>query len=210
MTTTVVVAGGPDPPHSFEVPPGARVIAANGGIEVAAQLGLRVEFVIGDLDSGDAPAGVEIERHSPDKDASDLELALDAALRLGTERMVVVAGMGGRLDHLLSTLLLLARDAYRDVTVDAQLGEAAVHVIRSERVLRGEPGETVSLFAVHGPATGVTTERLRYPLDDETLEPGSSRGLSNVFDAPEAGVRVRDGVLLAVRPRGSAWAAAPP
>ena len=210
MTTTVVVAGGPDPPRSFELPPGARVIAADGGVAVAAQLGLPVDLVVGDLDSGSAAEGVEVERHAPDKDASDLELALDAAVRLGTERLVVVSGVGGRLDHLLGTLLLLARDAHAPVTVDAQLGEAAAHVIRGARALTGEPGDIVSLFAVHGAATGVTTEGLRYPLDDETLEAGSTRGLSNVFDGPAARVSVRSGVLVAVRPRGSAWAASAP
>ena len=121
-----------------------------------------------------------------------------------------VASASGRLDHLLSALLVIASDRYRDVIVDAQLGKAAAHVIRGERVLSGEPGETVSLFAIHGAATGVTTERLRYPLDGERLEPGSSRGLSNLFTAPEASVCVARGVIVAVRPRGSAWAAAAP
>ena len=53
--------------------------------------------------------------------------------------------------------------------------------IRDERTLAGEPGELVSLFALHGPAEGVRTEGLEYPLAGETLEPGSSRGVSNRF-----------------------------
>jgi thiamine pyrophosphokinase len=75
-----------------------------------------------------------------------------------------------------------------------------VHVLRGERTLNGAPGELVTLLAVGGPALGVTTEGLEYPLAGETLEPGSSRGVSNVFAAPAARVTLSAGVLLAIRP----------
>ena len=169
-------------------------------------LGLRVELAVGDFDSVSAEtlaASSRVERHPAAKDASDFELAMAAALRLKPERILVVGGAGGRLDHLFGGLLLLANEAYAAVEVDAQLGGAAVHVVRRERVLAGVPGELVSLFAVHGAASGVVTEGLVYPLRSETLEPGSSRGLSNVFAASEVRISVDRGVLLAVRPSRS-------
>src|SRR5439155_11197936 len=147
-------------------------------------------------------AGARIERHPTAKDASDLELALVAALSLDPARIVVLGGAAGRLDHLFGELLLLAADAFSEVEVDAQLGPAAVHVVRGERVLAGAVGELISLFAVHGPATGVVTEGLVYPLRGELLAPGSSRGLSNVFAAPAARVAVEAGVVVALRPDG--------
>jgi thiamine pyrophosphokinase len=142
-----------------------------------------------------------------DKDATDLELALTAALRFKPERILVLGSAGGRLDHLFGSLLILAVEAYAGVQVDAQIGAAAVHVVRGDRTLPGEPGELISLFAVHGPVSGVVTEGLVYPLRAETLEPGSSRGLSNVFAASEARISLECGVLLAVRPSGNATAA---
>ena len=151
--TVVVLAAGPDPPVQLILPDGAMVIAADAG----AELGFAVDLLVGDLDSISAEtlAVIErVERHPEAKDASDLELALEAALSLEPDRILVVGGAGGRLDHLLGELLLLAADAYAGVQVDAQLGPGAVHVIRGERVLAGEPGELVSLFALHGPATG--------------------------------------------------------
>jgi len=186
------------------------VVAADSGAEFALELGLRVDLVVGDFDSVSVEtlaaverAGAWVERHPAAKDATDLELALEAALRFGPERIVVLGGASGRLDHLLGELLLLAADAYAGVEVDAQLGVAAVHVVRRARLLLGEVGELVSLFAVHGAANGVVTDGLVYPLRGETLEPGSSRGLSNVFAAGEARVSLGRGVLLAVRPNGS-------
>jgi thiamine pyrophosphokinase len=206
MTTVVVVAGGPERPAVIALTPGATVIAADSGAELAGP----IDLLVGDLDSISAEtlaANEHVERHPVDKDATDLELALAAALRLEPERILVIGSAGGRLDHLLGSLLILAAEAYAGVQVDAQIGAAAVHVIRGERTLAGEPGELISLFAVHGPVSGVVTEGLAYPLRAETLEPGSSRGLSNVFAAPEARISLERGVLLAVRPNGSATAA---
>ena len=79
-----------------------------------------------------------------------------------------------------------------------------MHVIRGGRTLRGATGELVTLLALGGPAVGVTTDGLEYPLSDETLEPGSSRGVSNVFAGAEARVTVLNGVVLAVRPGAAA------
>jgi len=207
MTTVVVLSGGPDRPAVDALPPGATVIAADGGAELARRLGLAVDLVVGDLDSISAAtlAGIaQVERHAAEKDATDLELALQAALRLEPERILVLGSAGGRLDHLFGSLLLLAAEDYAGVGIDAEIGPAAVHVVRGERILRGEPGEPISLFAVHGPASGVVTHGLVYPLRAETLEPGSSRGVSNVFAAPEARIGLERGVVLAVRPSGSA------
>ena len=112
----------------------------------------------------------------------------------------MLAGEGGRLDHQLSVLLLLASERYAGVQVDALVGHGWVHVVRRARTLEGAPGELVSLLAVGGPAKGVTTEGLAYPLRGETLEAGSSRGISNVFATDSANVSLEEGVLLAIRP----------
>jgi thiamine pyrophosphokinase len=205
--TVIVVAGGRPPSSGLDVPGGVRVVAADGGLEHAQALGLLVDVVVGDLDSASAAAveaareaGARIERHPEEKDATDLELALGAALSFSPRRVLVVGGDGGRLDHLLAAVLALASPRLADVEVDALLGPARVHVVRGERVLRGKEGELVSLLSVGGPAEGVTTTGLRYPLAGETLEPGSSRGVSNLFAVPEARIALERGVLLAIRP----------
>lgn len=208
----VVVSGGeaPRPESALAVPIGAPVIAADRGLDHARAMGLAVTAVVGDLDSVDEEqlaaaeaAGTRVVRHPAEKDATDLELALDEALRMRPTHVLVLAGDGGRLDHLLGTLLLLGSARFADVQVDAEIGDAGVHVIRGERVLSGTAGETISLLPLHGAAEGVTTEGLRYPLLGETLAAGSSRGISNVFASDSATVTVERGVLLAIRPRGS-------
>ena len=207
----VVVAGGgaPRAEAALSVPPGAEVVAADGGLDHARALGLEVTVAVGDFDSvsgewvEDAEAsGVRIVRHPAEKDATDLELALDLAVSSGASRILVLAGDRGRLDHLLGGLLLLGSGKYAGVVVDALVGAARVHVVRGLRRLPGEPGELLSLLALNGEATGVTTAGLAYELAGETLEPGSSRGVSNVLTAPEATVSVERGTVVAVFPGG--------
>ena len=203
----VVVSGGdpPSPTAALVVPLGVPVVAADRGLEHALALGLEVMVAVGDFDSASPEvvaaaevSGTRIERHPADKDATDLELALEVAAAMSPARILVLASGGGRLDHASSTLLLLASERYAPVQVDALVDEARVHVIRGERALEGRPRQLVTLLAVGGPARGVTTAGLAYPLRGETLEAGSTRGVSNLFIGETARVTVESGVLLAL------------
>jgi thiamine pyrophosphokinase len=178
-------------------------------VDHALALGLRIHTAVGDFDSA-TPAGLGraaadgavVERHPAAKDATDLELALDTARRFDPARIVVLGGHGGRLDHLLANALALASPALADVEVVALMGPARVAVVRPAHavVLEGEPGDLVTLLPVHGPARGVLTDGLLYPLHHEDLRAGSTRGVSNERARARATVTLRGGLLLAVQP----------
>lgn len=207
----IVLAGG-DPVDAHlagDLPTAALVIAADGGLALAEPLGLHVDLLVGDLDSVDRAqraateaSGTRVERHPVDKDATDLELALGAAVAAGVGRITVVGGAGGRADHELANWLVLASHDHDRCAVRAWSAAARTDVVRPGRPLQLDApvGAIVSLLPVHGAAIGVTTSGLRYPLEGETLLPGSSRGVSNRVTAPRATVDLTDGVLLVVRP----------
>jgi thiamine pyrophosphokinase len=192
----------------------AVVVAADSGLHQAELLGLRVDVVVGDLDSAD-PAAVEraraagavVERHPVDKDATDLELALDVARGRGARRITVVGGAGGRLDHFLANVALLASPRFADLEIDARLGEAYVVVVQGGRrphVLTGTAGSLVTLLPAGGDASGITTEGLQYPLHGETLGRGTTRGVSNVLVREEGSVVLDEGTLLVIQAFGGA------
>lgn len=209
-TTVLVFAGGDRIPASVARRlPGedALVVAADSGVEHALALGRRVDLVVGDFDSADpavvehvAATGTELERHPEAKDQTDLELALRAAADRGATRIVVAGGYGGRLDHFLANALVLAGPAVDGVAVEWVTGDALITVVRAHGEIRGRPGDLCSLLAVGGAARGVRTRGLRYPLDREDLEPGSTRGVSNVLTEPVAEVWVEHGTVLAIQP----------
>lgn len=209
MREAVVFAGGdaPVPDVARLLPADALVIAADSGLEHAVALGRTVDLVVGDFDSVDratldaaVSAGAEVEIHPSEKDATDLDLALDACVARDVTRATVVGGHGGRLDHFAANLLLLASPRFESLALDAWMGEAHVTVVRGVAKVTGVPGSLCTLLAPIGPADGVTTDGLRYPLRDASLEPGSTLGVSNVFEAPVATVSVGRGTVLVVQP----------
>lgn len=195
-------------PEDFAGLPASMVIAADSGIDQAHRLGLDVDIAIGDFDSVSADGlaeairnGADVQRHATDKNATDFELALEAAVAAGVTAVTVVGGEGGRLDHLIANALLMAAPGFARLELTALGSDGSrVIVIRDRRALHGAPGELVSLLAVNGAAEGVRTEGLRFALRGERLEPGSSRGVSNELLSTEAEVSLESGVLLAVLP----------
>jgi thiamine pyrophosphokinase len=205
----LVFAGGDPPPAvvAAQLTADAFVIAADSGLDHAAALGRPVDLVVGDLDSVDPEllaaaraAGVTVETHPRDKDKTDLELALDAALVRGARTVTVVGGAGGRLDHFLGNLTVLASPRFSGVRLDGWIGSAYVVVVHDDVVVEGRPGGLLTLVPLGGPAAGIRTDGLRYALTDEGLDVGTTRGVSNQFVAASARIRVRTGTLLAIRP----------
>lgn len=217
----IVVADGDAPARTAldEAWPGwatdvGLVVAADGGAVACPDLGLTPDLVTGDGDSLPArvldelrSAGVEVELAPTDKDETDTELAILAALRRGADRITIVGAFGGeRLDHELANVALLAHPALIAVPTVLLDARARVSLIRApttsggpaSRDLPGPIGAIVSLLPLGPDVRGVTTAGLRYPLTDEPLSLGPSRGLSNVRLDRDARVVVRHGLLLVV------------
>lgn len=182
------------------------IIAADGGTHHALRIGLTPDIIIGDLDSLDADlakrletSGVRILRHSPHKDETDTELALLHALSLGAIEIAILGALGGRLDHALANILLLSMPELAGVRVYLAAAGYTVSLIHGQATFTGQAGDILSLLPLGGDVYGITTEGLEYPLRGETLRLGPARGISNVLTAPEARVRVQDGLLLAIK-----------
>ncbi|HYI61398.1 MAG TPA: thiamine diphosphokinase [Acidimicrobiales bacterium] len=203
----MVLTGGAAPHPALALPPADLVVAADSGAGLAPALGLDIDLLVGDMDSLSearqadlAAGGTRIERHPPDKDATDLELALAAALDHQPARIVVVGGDGGRIDHALANLGAIAAAAAPGRVVEAWMGVAHLLMATDEVVVGARVAETVSLVPINGPATGVDTEGLRWPLAGATLRPGTTWGMSNEVAARPARVRVGQGVVAVIRP----------
>ena len=194
--------------------PGAKVVAADGGARHAAALGLGIDRWVGDGDSlGEAgiaeleAAGVPVERARPDKDESDTELAILAALAMGATSLTVLGALGGpRIDHALANVALLSMPGLDRVAVQLLAADARVRRLHAPGAggeaatldLAGHVGDVVSLLPIGADAEGVTTSGLAYALHDEPLLAGRTRGLSNVRERADATVVLRRGQLLVV------------
>jgi thiamine pyrophosphokinase len=190
------------------------VVAADGGARLATPLGLRIDRWVGDGDSLSRAeieqlrvAGVPVELVPADKDESDAELALVAAVRAGATDLTILGALGGpRLDHALANVALLAHPALAgraarllDATTRVSLVTGPGGDARSEAAgFQGRVGDVVSLLPLSPTVEGIVTTGLRYPLRDEALTLGPARGLSNVRTDATATISVRDGRLLVI------------
>ena len=210
---TFLIGGSPaaQPPVHLAPAPGDLVIAADLGAAHAQAWGWPLDLLVGDLDSlsaGEAAlvtaGGVPVITAPAAKDETDLELALAHALAQDAHEIVICAALGGRSDHLLANVLLLARPELADRRVTLANGRESIRLLHgggsppSHLVLPGAPGDLLSLLPLGGDALGVTTEGLQYPLHDETLFLGQARGVSNVFTGARAGIALRRGLLLVI------------
>lgn len=183
------------------------VVAADGGARHAEPLGLRIDRWVGDGDSVSAEvlarleaAGIPIDRMPFDKDESDTELALRAALAQRPGSIVILGALGGpRLDHALANLALLSLPDLRDVDVRLVAADARVRIVEPGTTrLEGRVDDLVTLLPIGTDAVGVTTAGLAYPLRGESLHVGRTRGLSNRRTATSAEVTLETGRLLVV------------
>jgi thiamine pyrophosphokinase len=204
----VVIANGEFTPSERLLPlidAADMVIAADGGANALAMHDRYPNVLIGDLDSVSSEVLVHITsgdcrllRFPTDKDETDTELSLLEAVRLGARRITLLGALGGRIDHALANVLLLALPALDDCTVQIYDGRSFLMLVRKECIVYGHPGDLLSLIAINGDAQGVRTGGLQYPLQDEPLRFGPARGISNVFLSEVAQIQLRTGMLLVV------------
>ena len=183
------------------------LIGADGGTVHCLALGRRPDVIVGDLDSVDpqevarlAAMGVQIERHPPAKNETDLELALECAQRHGADEVLLLGALGGRLDQTLGNLLILVQRKWSFALLIGE-GDQLAQVMRSGELLhlRAPVSGTVSAIPLSATVTGITYTGLEYPLIDATLHLGSTRGMSNVVATLPATIQISQGLLLVVQ-----------
>lgn len=181
-------------------------VAADGGARYALEAGVVPDLVVGDMDSlGEDLAleverrGASLERHPVRKDKMDGQLAVLAARERGATAADLLCAGGGRLGALFAVphiLLAAERVGLRSTVVADRVRMFVVEA--GYRTVEGEPQDSISIFPLSGPATGVSLEGMEYPLDNASLKPGDTLGFHNELIGREATVSVEKGALLVV------------
>lgn len=184
------------------------LIAADGGASHCFQLNITPDILIGDLDSI-APEILEhfrkvqvtIRRYPVEKDAADLELAIDLARDKGAHSIILAGVLGGRWDMSLGNILLAAGKKYKALSITLLGPDCLMHILHPNKphLLTSERGSRVSLLPLNGDVHGVTLKGFQYPLANHTINFGSSLGISNRILKDQATVQIRNGVLLSVQ-----------
>jgi thiamine pyrophosphokinase len=175
------------------------LIAADGGANHLSAWALKPSVIVGDMDSLSEDAWREARDiiripYMKEKDKSDTELALEYAFSQGCEHVVLLAASGGRLDHTLVNVALVAGHPGRVALLDGDCLLTAIDN-RENCCIRGEQGSMVSLIPYRDMPVKLKTAGLKYPLCDEPFA-YITQGVGNQLVQERAEVEVAEGVLL--------------
>ncbi len=200
----VIIGASPDTDAAFlrrTVVAEDYVICADGGVDFARAAGLRVDLAVGDFDSSCAvPQDVQVEQYPPEKDYTDLELAVEKGAERGFRRFLILGGTGGRLVHTIMNVMLLFRCARRGIAVSLEDPQLLAYAMTNPgEESRIPPNRTYSVFSVGGDSI-VSEIGAKYPLDHHVLPGFDSVGVSGVSNYSQEGAKVilHQGNLLIV------------
>ena len=176
-------------------------IAADAGLHLCERLGVRPDVVLGDFDSMDVrQAPADCIRVPVEKDDTDTQLAVRLALERGATDITLIAGLGGRVDHTLSTLAILEELEQKKVRAILTDGHNRVRFLRAGSLLiaRDARFRYLSLIVATDRARGVTVEGCKYPLRNALLHRRNQYAISNEIVGAAALIAVRRGAVYVI------------
>lgn len=179
------------------------IIAADGGQNRAREFGLQPDCVIGDFDSTtlDEDFDCIYITYPAEKDLTDTEAALTHALEKGCRNIILLGGMGGRLDHTMGNIGLLDK-YYRSFDhMEFIDGKNRMELLKdSDRTLKRDARyKYFGLVSLNAEASGIDIRGAKYELTGASLERASTLGVSNEFSEDTVEICVQEGTLLIVR-----------
>lgn len=178
------------------------VICADSGLDTAIRSGIRVDLIVGDMDSVSMDSlqearklGYSIEEHPTDKDMSDGELAFRAALKMDADHIRLMGGRTGRMDHVVSTLLLpfIAPPSVNVVVcID---DEVFLPLRKKQSIVLSERYKEISIIPLSNDCR-LSTSGMRWELDDEHLSLGTTKGIHNEITSVPYSIKCNSGMAV--------------
>lgn len=183
-----------------------HIIGVDGGLDKLAEAGITADAAVGDFDSAsDFAREKYIGRDSttllnPQKDFTDMHVAVISALVLKPECITILGGTGSRIDHMLANIGLLA--LCRKQGVEAELVDETNRIKIVDKYYtfskQQQYGTYVSFIPFAGPVTGVCLKGFKYGLDNATVGKMESIGVSNEIREEEGSISIEDGYMIAI------------
>lgn len=197
----LIISGAPECYFPLSFTKADFVIACDAGYVHAQRAEIVPDVLIGDFDSykGELPGGPEIIRTKPEKDDTDTMMALKLAIKRGYRRIMLVGALGGRVDHMLANISLIAFAATKGADLQIVDGHHQIFAVRNgKRRVPKSSWRNLSVFAFDTECTGVTLRGVKYPLEGATLTNTFALGVSNEFTEDVAEISVESGILIVV------------
>lgn len=164
------------------------------------------DLIVGDFDSiadgilDDYAGKVPIRRFCPQKDSTDTEIGLRAAIEMGAQEIVLLGATGTRLDHILGNIQILCIALQEGVDAYIQDAHNRIRLINGEKNIKREQmfGSYISFLPLTTQVKGLTLQGFKYPLEKAALTSDNSLGISNEIVADEAEISLEEGILIMI------------
>lgn len=200
MSICYIIGAGECKKLDFTKKDGDIVIAADGGYKYLQRAGIKPDIVIGDFDSlGKAPEGEKIIRLKPEKDVTDTYAAVSEGIKCGYSRFNIYGASGGRIEHTLANIQLIASLAEKNMQASIFDGSTVITAV-SAKTSRFDSAYNgyISIFAHSDKCTGVCLRGLKYPLENAELSNLFPLGVSNEFLGVESEIVIGNGTAIIV------------
>lgn len=198
MKTCCIVGAGDCPRFDFKKDEGDLIIAADGGYAHLKSFGVKPDITIGDFDSlGFTPDDTETVILPAAKDVTDMNAAVDIGIKKGYKKFVIYGACGGRIDHTISNIQLLAFLAEKGMECRIRDGKTVILALNNNKIKLDVSNKGyISVFAHSDLCKGVSIKGLKYPVENAELSNVFSLGVSNEFIGEEAEISVKSGTLI--------------
>jgi len=131
------------------------------------------------------------------KDVTDMDAAVNEGIKRGYESFEIYGGMGGRPDHTMANISLLARLSQDNKSaVMYGAGFSIAPLTDGRMTVNGEDGKTVSVFSWTDISEGVSIKGLKYEADNIRLTSSFALGVSNSFTGQKAEISVKKTLII--------------
>jgi len=200
---TCILVGSSAFKEKIDINNGDYLVAVDGGYDILSSFSILPDLVIGDFDSVSfKPEGKNVIEYPKEKDETDMMIAAKLCLEKGFKIFKIYGGLGGRLSHTLSNIILLTYILNHQAEGILYSDKEIVQILRNGTIsFSSQEKGYVSVFSLVKEAKNVTLTNLKYPLVNYNLKENDSIGTSNEFIGKEAKIEVKKGTLLIIRER---------
>ncbi len=200
MSVCHIVGAGECRQLELKAESGDLIIAADGGYKHLESEKIKPHIIIGDFDSlSDIPPCNEVIKLNPVKDVTDMYAAVEVGIDRGFNKFYLYGAMGGRFDHSLANIQLVASLAQNKIKAFIFDGKTVITALHNESAeFDSSHSGYISIFAHSDECRGVTLNGLKYPLENAVLKNTFPLGVSNEFLGKESEITVENGTAIII------------
>lgn len=184
------------------------LICVDKAMEFCDRCNIRPDIILGDFDSVNAlvlskfeKTDIPIRYFNPQKDLTDMQIAIEHAIEASSDEITVFGATGTRIDHMLGSIHTLVIPLKRNILCEIIDENNKIELIDKYKELKKSEqyGKYVSLIPLTEKVTNVTLKGFKYPLDDYDMTYGNSLGVSNEIQEETACIKLEKGILILIQ-----------